>query len=445
MKPLLAGKFDSTKAMFPLLASIKIDGVRALVIDGVLMSRSLKPIPNAWCQQQFSGLPNGTDGELVFGLVTLPDCYRNTVSAVMSEDGEPEEVRFRIFDNFLTAGGFQTRFAKLAARKYASTTVVVPHILIHNAEELAAFENECVEAGHEGVMVRSLDGEYKFGRSTTNEGILLKVKRFADADAEILSTYEWETNNNEAKTNALGRTERSSHQENKVGAGVLGGFNVVGLEEPYKGVEFSIGTGFQGADDPSGERGQLWKKRQSLVGQIVKFKYFATGSLVRPRFPVFIGFRNIIDTGGAIVKRKSRSKKFSHTPQPLPCDGAPKLRMRYPCGCVLTVESQKVFLTLAVPPVAGKQKRFIGRLDNAVLHIFRAGREFFRRRSCYGLDQHIIRAARQIGFDRIHVTTPARAGFLRASIDELLARRPFQYHTYEAQVPFKIAEIRGAA
>ena len=31
--------------------------------------------------------------------------------------------------------------------------------------------------GAEGVMVRKLDGHYKYGRSTVNEGILGKLKR----------------------------------------------------------------------------------------------------------------------------------------------------------------------------------------------------------------------------------------------------------------------------
>ena|SRR6266851_3229025 len=295
-KPMLAGKCEEVQALcYPVMASMKLDGVRAIVMNHRVMSRTLKPIPSAWIQKNYGALPDGTDGELILGDPTDPECYRKTVSAVMSEDG-PAGVNFYAFDNYRFDGGFQQRFARLKNLTGLPVgTVIVPHLRVNNADELNEVESRIVEAGHEGAMVRSVTGPYKMGRSTAKEGYLLKVKRFEDAEAQVISVYEWETNNNVAKTNALGRTERSSHQENKVGAGVLGGLNVVGLEEPYKGIEFSIGTGFSGADDLNGERGKLWKARKSLVGKIAKFKYFPLGSKDRPRFPVFLGWRDLID------------------------------------------------------------------------------------------------------------------------------------------------------
>lgn len=299
-KPMLAGKCESmAELQFPLMASHKLDGVRFVIINGVVMSRSLKPIPNAWVQKQFGSLPEGTDGELIYGEATHPDAYRNTVSAVMSDDGEPTQVRAHVFDNFNFAGGFELRFRELATatpayRKNKNVTIVA-HRILRSVEELETFEREAVEAGHEGVMIRSLNGPYKQGRSTAKEGWLLKVKRFEDSEARVLSTYEWETNLNTAVKNALGHTERSSHQENKVGAGVLGGLNVMGLEGVYKDVEFSVGGGFKGADSPTGERAKLWRVRETLVGRIAKFKYFASGSKDKPRFPVFLGWRDSRD------------------------------------------------------------------------------------------------------------------------------------------------------
>lgn len=289
IKVMLAGKFDPTKAVFPLLASPKLDGVRAVVLGSRLMSRNMKPIPNAWVQEIFSTLPEGTDGELILGNPTHPEAYRNTVSAVMSEDGKPTDVRFWIFDNYKVPGGFETRFATLKDSTYVH---VVPHVLVTSLDELTKFEEAAIERGFEGAMVRRPGGHYKHGRSTTGDGLLLKVKRFEDAEARVVSVYAWQKNGNEAKTNVLGHTERSSHQENKTDLPILGGLNVVGLEEPYVGVEFSIGTGFSGADDVNGERGKLWCERDRLVGRLVKFKYFPTGSKDRPRFPVFLGWRD---------------------------------------------------------------------------------------------------------------------------------------------------------
>lgn len=301
-QPMLAGKYDPTDyknpLSYPVLASHKLDGVRFVIIGGVVMSRSLKPIPNAWVQKQYSKLPEGSDGELIFGNPTHPEAYRNTMSAVMSEDGEPTQVLAHCFDNYRFSGGFQNRFGLVNTwpqYKEIKGAVIVAHKLIHNASELEAFEQAAVDAGHEGIMVRSLNGPYKQGRSTAKEGYLLKVKRFEDSEAVVLDTEELMSNTNAATKDNLGHTERSSHKAGMVGRGVLGALNVRGLEGTYKDVEFSIGTGFTGADDPNGERGKLWKQRKQLVGRIAKFKYFPTGSKDKPRFPVFLGWRDARD------------------------------------------------------------------------------------------------------------------------------------------------------
>ncbi len=292
MKPMLAEKCeDMASVKFPVLASAKLDGIRALVIGGKVLSRSLKPIPNTWVQKQFGGLPEGTDGELILGDPTHPDAYRNTVSAVLSEDGEPTKVCYHVFDNFLSPGGFAQRQRVVErTNDYVRGTIAVAQMPCDNVQQLEQFEADMVEAGYEGIMIRSLDGPYKQGRSTAKEGFLLKVKRFVDTEAVILGAYERMENTNEATKDALGHTKRSSHQEGKVGHGDLGGFDVAGLEGEYKDVQFSVGTGLQGA-----ERVSLWKIRETLVGKVIKVKYFASGSKERPRFPVFLGFRDQID------------------------------------------------------------------------------------------------------------------------------------------------------
>src|ERR1019366_8796365 len=121
-------------------------------------------------------------------------------------------------------------------------------------------------------MVRSLEGPYKMGRSTEREGYLLKIKRFEDGEAEVIGFEERMHNGNESTTNALGRTERSSHQENLIGRGDLGALIVVGVNGTYKGVEFKIGTGFNDA-----ERGVIWQYRAAHIGRITKYKYFPLG------------------------------------------------------------------------------------------------------------------------------------------------------------------------
>ena len=290
-KPMLASAIeDTSKLKFPVLASIKLDGIRATVQGGRLLTRSLKEVPNRQVQELFKNLPDGLDGELIYGDPSHPDCYRNTTSIVMSEDKDPTGIVFHAFDRYDSKHGFETRLASIALNILTEQTqyYIVAHERIRNEEELLEFEAKALEQGHEGVMVRSLDGPYKQGRSSVKEGHLLKLKRFHEAEAIITGFYEEMENQNEAKTNALGRTERSSAKSGLVGKGTLGGFEVYGhSESAYAGIAFQIGGGFT-AD----LRRQLWEIRKTLIGKIVKYRYFPTGSKERPRFPVFLGFRD---------------------------------------------------------------------------------------------------------------------------------------------------------
>lgn len=298
MKPMLAGKApaDLAALRYPVLVSPKLDGVRALVIAGVVLSRNLKPIPNQWVQKLFGRADlNGLDGELIVGKPTDPACYRATMSGVMSEEGEPD-VRFYAFDlwNYETGeSGYAARFHSLHAltllgrlRPLRELTIV-RHIRAMHPSEVEAEERERLAQGYEGVMLRDPEGPYKEGRSTTKEGWLLKLKRFEDSEAEILGVTELMHNANEATKDALGRTKRSSHQAGKVGRGTLGALVVRDLATR---VQFELGTGFDQAT-----RDSLWATREQLIGRLVKYKHFPSGSKDKPRFPVFLGFRHPSD------------------------------------------------------------------------------------------------------------------------------------------------------
>jgi DNA ligase-1 len=195
-------------------------------------------------------------------------------------------VVYHVFDQH-GEEGFKDRLASASqAIKGKDSVQIVQHVTVNSAEELSELEAAWLAEGNEGVMVRSVDGRYKNGRSTVKEGILQKVKRFKDAEAVIVGVFEEMENTNEAKTNALGRTERSTAKAGKVGKNTLGGFEVEGVTA-YQGVRFDIGCGFT-----KQQREDLWAERKSLIGKLVTFKYFPLGSDTRPRFPVWKGMRD---------------------------------------------------------------------------------------------------------------------------------------------------------
>ncbi len=284
-KPMLAGEADLAKLKFPLLASAKLDGIRAVVRNGIVGSRSNKPIPNVFVQELF-GKMEGYDGELIVGSPTAKDCFRTTTSHVMADNKRDFDVTFFVFDHVWHLDQPYLARNKLLLTK--AHVLKLDQYLVTCLDTLLALEEKMLNLGYEGLILRDPNAPYKRGRSTTKEGYLLKLKRFVDAEATIVECFEREHNGNEATKDELGRTKRSSHKSGKTGRGDLGGF----VLRTSKGVEFSCGTGF--TDE---ERMQLWSIKESLIGKIGKFKYFPVGVKDAPRHPVWLGFRDPIDTG----------------------------------------------------------------------------------------------------------------------------------------------------
>lgn len=283
-KPMLAGKAELDKLKYPLYASPKLDGIRGVVIDGVLKSRSLKAIPNPFVSARFS-FPNfdGLDGELILGSPTAKDVYRVTNGACARHEGEPD-VKFYVFDFWNKNNlSFGERWVEKGLNLGEHNLVQVKSIFIPNEKELLKYEAKCLDEGYEGLILRSPDGAYKFGRSTVKEGGMLKLKRFVDSEAEILEVYEEMENTNVKKTNELGRGARSSHLAGLVPKGRAGGLNV---KDVSTGVCFSIGTGLNDED-----RDFYWKFRKKVVGKLIKYKSFLIGVKDLPRHPVYLGKR----------------------------------------------------------------------------------------------------------------------------------------------------------
>lgn len=286
-KPLLAAKAELDLIRYPVLASPKIDGIRCIIRSHQPVTRMLKPIPNDHIRNTLHQASvhlalDGLDGELI----TLKedgslDDFNTAQSKIMRRDGAPQ-FQFLVFDMVDDTYGFADRLRMAhEACRYSPYLKAVDHVPITGPEELALIEQAHVNEGYEGTMLRRPDGRYKFGRSTAREGILLKVKRFEDDEATITGTVERMHNANEAMTNALGRTERSSAKAGLVGMDTLGALQCV-----WNGVAFDLGTGFDDA-----QRAALWAKRDLLVGKAVTFKFQGVGSGGAPRFPVFLRMR----------------------------------------------------------------------------------------------------------------------------------------------------------
>lgn len=294
MKPMLAATVDTGDIRLPCYASAKLDGVRGLIVDGKLKSRSLKPIPNAYAGNLFGRREySGLDGELIVGSPTAKDVFRRTHSAMARSAGRPvDELRFYVFDNFEIGGTYAARAQwldhfRLSVAKDHPEIVVLPQQFVTTKAELLAYEEKVLGLGFEGLILRSPSGGYKRGRSTVNEQGMMKLKRFSDSEAIILGVVEEMENCNAAMTNELGRTHRSTSASGLKPKGRCGALEV---RDIHTGIEFKIGGGFDAAD-----REWFWRNRAKVIGQTVKYKSFEIGVKDAPRFPIYQGGREAWD------------------------------------------------------------------------------------------------------------------------------------------------------
>ena len=299
-KPLLAGKLteeDFPKLNFPMIASCKLDGIRVLSMNNQPLTRTLKTVPNKFIQDKFyehASILEGLDGELIVGEANGDGVFERTSSGVMSQNGEPN-FSYYVFDLWNKPElSYKTRLSTLETKiknnYFPSFVKLTPSSVLHRIEHVEMYEQACLKLGYEGIMLRSPDGNYKHGRSSLKEQILLKLKRLDDMEVRIVGFEEEQENTNEATKDAFGRTKRSSHQSNKVAKGTLGAFVVVGVNGPFKGVTFNVGTGLDAI-----ERTSYWNVRNDLLGRYATIAYFSVGSKDKPRHPRWKGFRDELD------------------------------------------------------------------------------------------------------------------------------------------------------
>lgn len=278
----------------PVWVSPKLDGVRCLQMNSQSMSRKLKLLPNQHVQARLGhSLLDGLDGEIAVGDPTHPDCIRNTTSGVMSRGGEPD-FTFYVFDMWDRPNiGYMRRKGHLRRRAVYLRRLGYPVELVrqtrcHTVAELEAAVGANYEVGYEGSIIRSFDGHYKYNRSTLREGLMLKVKESVDSEIEVVAFEEMYHNANEAKQDALGLTERSTHKANKIPAGTLG--RLIG-KDLKTGATVTIGCGKMTAE----ERKHVWRNQDKYLGRIAKYRYGKHGVMDKPRFPRYIVWRDPID------------------------------------------------------------------------------------------------------------------------------------------------------
>lgn len=295
-RPLLAATIETTdqfeKLNYPMIGSPKVDGVR-IVCHHTLgpVTRSLKPVKNLHIRALLAADElKFFDGEVTLGPPNGQSVFNDTIRATQTHDGAPD-ITYHVFDTYgIGINEYRSRLANTADRiKHLNTqpafgfVQMLEWVYLDGPGAVAAYEAKQVEAGYEGIMLRHIQGRYKFGRSTLKEQILLKLKRWQDDEAEVIGFEALQRNQNVQTRNNLGLAERSTHKAGKVDDSLLGKL----LVSHHTFGRFSIGSGLDVA-----LREEIWNNQEKYLGKQVTFKYMPYGSIDAPRFPIFKCFRD---------------------------------------------------------------------------------------------------------------------------------------------------------
>lgn len=307
IKPQLAEDANLDAVIFPCGVQPKIDGVRAMDLDGTLTGRSLDPFEGFGITDYFSGLFTGGDGEMTLG--DKPNSDERLCSLTTGAMGRFNDVTemadlhwwlFDLVEEDTVNLPYGQRYDKLT---YAVGVAnhkrihLVPMEIAHNRAELNAIIARFFTEGYEGAIIRNLNAKYKEGRATKKNQELWRVKSWADFEILVTGITEGQVNQNEAKKNTLGRTERSSAKDGMVPNGQVGSIQGTLISDVHcpitgkllfkKGLPITAGSGNMTVKEAI----DYWQNPHKIVKHFAKIKHMTHGVKDLPRFPTYMSHR----------------------------------------------------------------------------------------------------------------------------------------------------------
>ena len=275
------------KLKYPVLATIKKDGIRAGRFNGTLLSRTRKQIPNKSIRDRSLILPGGFDMEL-----WSPALDYNTIQSIVMSESHPDsdKIEFHVLDWFGAEGGYLSRMQK--ARTFIIENLPSEHrpptwVLIKSSNELFSYFAEVESKNGEGICFRLPNSPYKQNRSTLREQYLVKLCRYIQSEATIIDFVEQYENTNPEEYNAIGRMDRSKSVEGMVPKNTLG---AIVVQDTTTGIIYNVGSGFTDK-----QRKEIWLNKSKYIHKIALIKSKGHGVKEKPRSPIFKGLRNKID------------------------------------------------------------------------------------------------------------------------------------------------------
>jgi len=307
--------YDFSKIVFPAFGSVKLDGMRAKITPEGIFSRAHKK-QNELLHHYFTDLVTLVrDTRMVLdGEIWSPSLSFNEIMSEVADPFRTESLEFHVFD-ILTVdewyeGGeapymdrvekyrqwvqrYQEQCLEQGLNATAKRVAVVDQTLLRTPRDIQNLFEMCVNAGHEGCMVRSVRGRYKHGRATINEGLIYKFKNWNTVEARIVgfkraTRMKEEVAKGERTRDVFGFLERSHKKETREYLDAVGSVEV----ELKDGTRCFVGGG---KGDPLNLTGKTLAECEHWLGKMVEIESLDHGKLNKLRMGQIVRTRPDLD------------------------------------------------------------------------------------------------------------------------------------------------------
>jgi len=252
--PMLAKQFKDHKHKinYPCFVQPKLDGMRCIANNKVMLSRKNTPITTLpHIATELTGILPYIDGELyAHGL-----SFQENMRLIKKHRNDSVTVKYHVYD-MISDKPFVDRFNDLFELIATKNNIeIVPTTTVFSEEEIMLKFIEFVEAGYEGIIIRHGNKRYEVNKRSDS---LLKYKEFIDEALPLKDVIASDKNHN-------------------IGIPVF---------ETAAGKKFKAGVKMTTA-----EKTDLLTNKNKYINKIAELRFFEYTNDDIPRFPIMIGFR----------------------------------------------------------------------------------------------------------------------------------------------------------
>ena len=273
--------------------SEKRDGVRAEITNEGIKNRSLKILRNVKIQQWFKETYEDLPEDIVLEAEIYADGVpcREMAGICNSLDKDvPLNTKLYIFGMFDETETFEKRMDTLAILEaeylHGNKHEIVEQQKVESVERVNDLYNLFIDEGFEGAVLMDGRKHYKQNRVTINEHIGFKMKPHKETDLLIVGVTERMLNTNESETNELGRSFKRNTVDAKEETGIAATFICKMSKEIETKVTITGDEEF---------RREIWKNKESYIGQYAVIKSMDYGAKDRLRHPRLVSIKHKVE------------------------------------------------------------------------------------------------------------------------------------------------------